>query len=144
VKTRRRAREAGLQLLYQLEGEWDSLDEARLETQLEKFRESFELPEKAAPQAEALARGVVGHREEIDRTITEHSPRWRLERMARVDRNVLRLALYELLFDEEVPDKVAIDEAVELAKRFGSESSGAFVNGVLDAAARARRERESA
>src|SRR5574340_403086 len=81
--------------------------------------------------AEALVRGVAKHRRAIDETIERVSINWRLDRMAKVDRNVLRLAVYELL-ETDVPVKVAINEAIELGKKYGSESSGAFVNGVLD------------
>jgi N utilization substance protein B len=81
--------------------------------------------------AEVLVRGVAEHRRAIDDTIERISTNWRLDRMAKVDRNVLRLAVYELL-RTDVPVKVVINEAIELGKKFGSESSGAFVNGVLD------------
>lgn len=79
-----------------------------------------------------LLRGVSAHREEIDRLIEGHSEHWRLERMPPVDRNILRIAAFELLYCEEVPPRVSVNEAVELAKRFGSEDSPAFVNGILD------------
>jgi N utilization substance protein B len=79
-----------------------------------------------------LVRGVSTHREEIDRLIEGHSEHWRLERMPPVDRNILRIAAFELLYCEEVPPRVSVNEAVELAKRFGSEDSPAFVNGILD------------
>jgi len=86
--------------------------------------------------AEMLVRGVVGSREELDEAVQAQSENWRLERMARVDRNVLRLAAYELLYTE-TPARVVINEAVEVARTFGSESSPAFVNGILDKLARA-------
>jgi transcription antitermination protein NusB len=79
-----------------------------------------------------LVRGCAAALEEIDAKIREVSKHWRLERMARVDRNILRLATYELLKRPEVPRRVTLNEAVELAKRFGDENSPAFVNGVLD------------
>jgi transcription antitermination protein NusB len=82
--------------------------------------------------ADALLRGVGGELEAVDEAIRKASTNWRLERMARVDRNVLRLGAYELWKRPEVPRAVILDEAVELAKRFGSEESGSFVNGVLD------------
>lgn len=84
------------------------------------------------PYADAVVRGVVEHREAIDERIRAASEHWRLERMARVDRNVLRVGVFELLERPEVPRAVIIDEAVELAKRYGTEDSGKFVNGVLD------------
>ena len=79
-----------------------------------------------------LVRGTVESREEIDRQIAEQAENWRIERMPNVDRNILRLAIYEYLSDPELPKVVAIDEAIELAKKFGSEKSGKFVNGLLD------------
>jgi N utilization substance protein B len=82
--------------------------------------------------ADAAVRGVAGDLDKIDETIRKASTNWRLERMARVDRNVLRLGAWELLHERDVPRAVILDEAVELAKKFGSEDSGAFVNGVLD------------
>ena len=86
---------------------------------------------------EGLVRGVAEHRRQIDDAIEGVSSNWRLDRMARVDRNVLRLAAYELLHRPDVPVKVAINEAIELGKKYGSESSGAFINGVLDRIAEA-------
>jgi N utilization substance protein B len=83
--------------------------------------------------ADRLVTGVVDRREELDRWIVHSAANWRLERMAVVDRNVLRLAVYELLEDCDTPPAVVLDEAVEIAKKFGSSDSGAFINGVLDA-----------
>lgn len=77
-------------------------------------------------------RGVLEHCQEIDRTIERHSENWRLERMPLVDRNILRIAAFELLYREEIPPKVVLDEAIELGKRFGSPETGSFVNGILD------------
>lgn len=82
--------------------------------------------------ADAVVRGVFDELTAMDEAIKKASTNWRLERMARVDRNVLRLGAWELLRQSDVPRAVILDEAVELAKRFGSEESGAFVNGVLD------------
>ncbi len=83
--------------------------------------------------ARRLVEGVVQRVAEIDELIAEHAENWRIERMSTVDRNVLRLAVYELSTEADVPKVVVIDEAIEIAKRFGSEQSGAFVNGLLDA-----------
>jgi transcription antitermination factor NusB len=82
--------------------------------------------------AEGLVRGVMRERQAIDQLIQSSSRNWRLERMARVDRNVLRLATYELRYLPEIPKRVTLNEAIELAKRFGAEDSGAFINGILD------------
>ncbi len=125
---RTRARERALQALYQIDVASTDLEEA-----LARFWRSFEPVEREVREmAEALVRGTAAHRRQIDETIEAVSLNWRLDRMAKVDRNVLRLAVHELLHRPDVPVKVVIDEAIELAKKFGSESSGAFVNGVLD------------
>ncbi len=124
---RTKARERALQALYQIDVAAVGIDEA-----LGRFWKSFEPVEREVMDlAEALVRGVAGHRRAIDDTIERISTNWRLDRMAKVDRNVLRLAVYELL-RTDVPVKVVINEAIELGKMFGSDSSGAFVNGVLD------------
>ncbi len=124
---RTKARERALQALYQIDVAAEGIDEA-----LARFWKSFEPVEREVMDlAEATVRGVAAHRRQIDDTIEEVSTNWRLDRMAKVDRNVLRLAVYELL-RTDVPVKVVINEAIELGKKYGSESSGAFVNGVLD------------
>ena len=84
------------------------------------------------PISRELVAGVASHQEELDALIVRFSEHWRLERMTVVDRNLLRLAAYELLYQAKVPPKVVINEAVEMAKRYGSEDSGAFINGILD------------
>jgi len=88
---------------------------------------------QARQYAELLVRGVIHHRDKIDQAISEASPRWRIDRMAWVDRNILRLGAFELLFrSEEVPKNVAINEALEVAKSFGTRDSVGFINGILD------------
>lgn len=94
--------------------------------------ESLDPPEEIRPFSRQLVLGVDENRGELDRRIGEASRNWRLERMPLVDRNVLRLALFEVLFLKDVPPKVSIDEAVEMGKRYGSDDSGAFINGILD------------
>ena len=88
--------------------------------------------EEAFLYAQDLVRGAVEHRGRIDELIRSQADNWRLERMPPVDRNILRLAIYEMLFEKETPKLVVLDEAIELAKKFGSEQSGRFVNGLLD------------
>ena len=139
--TRRKAREAGLQLLFQLEGQLDGLSPDALDVIINRFFENFDAPVRTHEYAELLARHYVAHRGDIDARVQRNSPRWKLERMSRVDRNVLRLALAELLFETE-PEKVVLDEAIEIARRFGTEESSKFVNGVLDAALKERRAEE--
>jgi N utilization substance protein B len=124
---RTRARERALQALYQIDVAAAGIDEA-----LAAFWRSFEPTEREVQElAERLVRGVATDRKEVDERIEAGSTNWRLDRMAKVDRNVLRLATWELLRGD-APLRVVIDEAIELGKKFGSESSGAFVNGVLD------------
>ncbi len=121
------SRESALQMLFALEASGGSADRAITSY----WRETPGEPEARAYADEAV-HGVTDRLAKIDEIIRKASTNWRLERMARVDRNVLRLGTWELLFGEKVPRAVILDEAVELAKRFGSEESGAFVNGVLD------------
>ena len=136
---RRRAREFALQILYQLDVQEALGDEQAIALFWRNFAASSE-GEAAEPAdlaevqpfAEKLVRGVRAHLAEIDAQLQSASRNWRLERMARVDRNLLRLALYELRYAAEVPAKVAINEAIEIAKRFGTSESSAFVNGILD------------
>jgi N utilization substance protein B len=124
---RTKARERALQALYQIDVAAAGIDEA-----LANFWRSFEPVEDAVRVlAEELVRGVAERRRAVDDSIEKASANWRMDRMPKVDRNVLRLAVYELLASD-VPVKVVINEAIELGKKYGSESSGAFVNGVLD------------
>jgi len=124
---RRRARELALQILYQRE-----LSGTDVEAIFSEFDELQHAPAATRDFAVTLVRGVIARIEELDGWLGEQADHWRLDRMAAVDRNLLRLALYELLFEKETPSAVVIDEAVEIAKRFGSERSSQFVNGVLD------------
>ncbi len=127
IGRRTRARERALQALYQIDVAAAGIDEA-----LAAFWKSFEPTEKEVQQlAEQLVRGVAIDRRLVDDLIEGVSTNWRLDRMAKVDRNVLRLAAWELV-KGDAPVKVIINEAIELGKKYGSESTGAFVNGVLD------------
>lgn len=125
--SRRRARELALALLYELE-----FHPGQEAARLAGFWQDRPAPPGARLYAEALAHGVVGHRPELDHLIASHAEHWTVERMTLVDRNILRLAAFELLHAPDVPERVAIDEAIELAKAYGSEDSGRFVNGILD------------
>jgi len=126
---RHSGREAALQMLFQLEASGVSADQA-----ITLFWRTFE--EDADPEgktyADACVRGVAEHLDTIDKRVVAASQNWRLERMSRVDRNLLRLGTFELLFRTDVPRAVILDEAVELAKSFGTDESSGFVNGVLD------------
>jgi N utilization substance protein B len=90
------------------------------------------LSQLVSPFAEHLVRGVHLHRVEIDEVIASASEHWRLDRMSIVDRNILRIALFEMLYCPDVPPKASINEAIDIGKKFGSEDSGSFINGVLD------------
>ena len=100
---------------------------------LRQFWADQDAPEELRRFAEDLVRGVARERLFLDSVVAGSAENWRIERMAVVDRNVLRIAVYEMVFDAEVPPVVAIDEAIEVARKFGSEESGAFINGILDA-----------
>lgn len=123
---RRRARAIALQVLY----EYDSAghDVAAAMTYL---LDDARLPEEDAAFSRGLVEGVIKNRQQIDKYISRFAPAWPLKQIPIIDRNILRLAIFEVLIDNSVPVKVAINEAVELAKKFGSDSSSRFVNGVL-------------
>jgi N utilization substance protein B len=124
---RRSGREAALQMLFQLEASGASADQV-----IDLFWRLFEGDPEGRPYADTIVRGVAETIGEIDKRVTGASTNWRIERMARVDRNLLRLGTWELMFRHDVPRAVVLDEAVELAKSFGTDESSAFVNGVLD------------
>jgi len=129
---RRKSRELALQLLYQ-----NDLAGTAPEEMFEKTDEYVSAKPEVQEYASRLVLGTLARRDELDTKLAERSEHWRLGRMPAVDRNLLRLALFELLYEEDTPDAVVIDEAVEIAKKFSTPSSGPFVNGVLDAIRRA-------
>jgi len=120
VRTRRDARERALSLCYELDVRGHRLDDLL-----------FELPVAPAPYAVELARGVEDHHEEIDAIISKFADRWSIDRMPVIDRNLLRIAVFELGWRPDIPLGVAISEAVDLAKRYSTDDSGRFVNGML-------------
>jgi len=125
--TRRKGREAALQMLYQMDVSGVSAAQA-----ISLFWATLGPGREGEVFANTIVRGCEEDHDAIDTTIRSVSQHWRLERMARVDRNILRLATYELMKLADVPRRVTLNEAVELAKRFGSDGSPGFVNGVLD------------
>jgi N utilization substance protein B len=127
TSTRRRGREAALQMLYLMDVSGGSVEQA-----IAAYYEYLAANRDGEDFARALVRGWADHREEVDGRIRQVSQHWRLERMSWVDRNILRLGTHELLHLDDVPRRVTLNEAVELAKRFGAEGSPGFVNGVLD------------
>jgi N utilization substance protein B len=149
---RRDARERAVQFLFQydlnqpenldeaLRQFWDSQRAAAIaeEKGVARWGQAHPLPPPTAEEAsiqsfaEPLIRGALGHLSEIDELIKKHAKNWDLHRMAVVDRNVLRLAIHEMLHRDDIPPVVSINEAVDIAKRFSTEESGKFVNGILD------------
>lgn len=130
---RRKSRELALQLLYQNDLAGTPAEE------MFRMTEEFVLARPEVQEyASRLVLGTLAHRDALDSKLSERSEHWRLGRMPAVDRNLLRLALYELIYEEDTPDAVVIDEAVEIAKKFSTPSSGPFVNGVLDGIRRAQ------
>ena len=123
---RHQARELALKVLFQLEGSEDDSEEVLL----------YHAAEGAATEdttnfARQLVRGVIANREKLDSILSETSEHWKLDQMAKVDRIILRIAIYEIAIDRKVPTKAAINESIELAKTFSGEESGRFVNGIL-------------
>src|SRR3989440_9330549 len=120
VRTRRDARERALSLCYELDVRGNCLDDLLCE-----------LPVAPAPYAVELARGVEEHHDEIDAVLTKFADRWSIDRMPVIDRNLLRIAVFELGWQAYIPLGVAISEAVDLAKRYSTDDSGRFANGTL-------------
>ncbi len=125
---RRKARSIALQALYEI----DSVQHDPEET-LKNLRAELGLSEETFKFASELVNGVVRYKEKLDAQIHRYAPAWPIEQIAFIDRNILRLAIFEILIDNKIPVKVAINEAVELAKNFGGDSSSKFINGVLGA-----------
>jgi N utilization substance protein B len=126
IGERRKVRALALKVLYEVDSVGHNVDET-----LTRFLAKEGLSEENTAFARELVSGVVQNREKIDRNIQSFAPAWPIEQIPVVDRNILRLAIFEILIDNKVPVKVAINEAVELAKTFGSDNSSKFVNGVL-------------
>lgn len=129
---RRRAREASLQMLYQWEVGRSTADES-VATYWQEHDAGAEVPEPLRDFANGLVRGTTARVKEIDAILTAHAQNWRVERMAVIDRLVLRLAIYEMLAEAETPPRVIINEALELARTYSGDEAVGFVNGVLDA-----------
>jgi len=130
---RRKSREIALQFLYGHDFKGSPNDAASLAKELEEFSSSFDTGNTAFEYARELITEICRLRAEVDRLLVAHSHNWRLERMSLVDRNILRIAVYEMKYRQDVPAKVAINEALEIAKYYSIQDSVAFVNGILDA-----------
>jgi N utilization substance protein B len=134
MSIRRSSREAALQFLFQDDFKgFEERSAVNLEHRFVDFCSLYDVQKKARPYALKLVAEVYANREVVDKTITAHASNWRLPRIDVTDRNILRIATYEMLFQKDVPPEVAINEAVEIAKRFCGSDSPAFVNGILDA-----------
>jgi len=128
MRKRTKARECALQMLYQAD-----VRQVKATEIVEEFWQGHSAPAEIRQFATSLASGTADHLDRIDPLIAAFASNWTIKRMGVVDRNILRLGAFELLYAKEVPPKVAINEAVELAKRYGDTESGKFINGVLDA-----------
>lgn len=127
IPLRRKARELALQTLYQNE-----LCRKTSDRSLDLVSENFAANKKALPYAEELIKGVCENLEALNNLIVKQSKNWRLDRMSVIDRNIMRICAYELCYVKEVPATVAINEALEIAKRFSTDDAPLFINGVLD------------
>ena len=125
---RRKSRELAMQALFYMDM---SRDEGK-DVLLARFCEHFKPSNKAKPFFLELVNGVMQARSEIDAIIERFSSNWKISRMPCVDRNIMRVAVYEMINCDDIPTKVSINEAIDIGKRFGTEESGAFINGILD------------
>ncbi len=132
MRKRSLARECALKILYQLDISQDSTPERVIE----EYFSTYPFPPEVKEFTQQIVIGVAEFREKIDRVISKYAFNWELKRMAYVDRNILRIGIYELLYMEQIPSKVSINEAIELAKRYGDTDSPKFVNGILDSVAK--------
>ena len=128
MRQRRKAREVALQVLYQLDVLKIDVKEA-----VELFWNNFDAPDEVRTFSSLLIEGTWLNVDEIDSLISSSSENWSIARMSKVDKNILRMAVYELLYCHDIPPKVTLNEAIDLGKVYGSENSGSFINGILDA-----------
>lgn len=128
MRKRTKAREYALKILYAADITKDTSPEARVA--FWQYQEEADGDVKIF--ADKLVKGVTEHKEKIDKLISKYAVNWDLKRMAVIDRNILRFATYELLWLDDIPPKVSINEAIDIAKRYGDKDSGKFVNGILD------------
>lgn len=127
MRKRTRAREYALKILYQFD-----INECELNDIYYDFFEVNCIDLDIEKFSRSIVKGTVKNLEKIDEVITEYAENWVIKRMAAIDRNILRMSIFELLFFKNIPPKVSINEAIELAKKYGDKNSGSFVNGILD------------
>jgi len=125
---RRKARENALQILFQLE-----FNKPQIEQAIDQFWKEKKASEEIRDYSNWLVKGIVSHQPEIDNLIQSLSDHWRLSRMAHVDRNILRIAVFEFLYEKNIAAAIIINEAIEIAKKYSSDEAAAFINGILDA-----------
>jgi len=125
--TRRQARELAMQALFYMDIRKDASEEM-----LEYFCGCFCPSKKSRPFFIKLVNGVLGAKDQIDALVERFSQNWKINRMSCVDRNVMRIAVYEMIYCDDIPPKVSINEAVDIGKKFGTQESGAFINGIMD------------
>jgi len=125
---RRRARESTIQILFQLE-----FDDSFPEQIIEGYWQNRKVPKEIVEYGTWLVKGIINHKDEIDKIVQSVSEHWRISRMAVVDRNILRLAVFEFLYEKDLDQAIVINEAIEIAKKYSSDQSSMFINGVLDA-----------
>jgi N utilization substance protein B len=125
---RRKARENALQILFQLE-----FNRPQIEKVIDQFWKEKKASEEIRDYSNWLVKGIVSHQPEIDNLIQSLSDHWRLSRMAHVDRNILRIAVFEFLYEKNIAAAIIINEAIEIAKKYSSDEAAAFINGILDA-----------
>jgi N utilization substance protein B len=130
---RRKSRELALQFLFSHDFQERPGSFETMATDLDMFCQLFDVGVRSLPYGRQLVEGIYLHLDEIDALLAEHSHNWRVERMSLVDRNILRIAVFELRYSDEAPAQVAINEALEIAKRYSIEESVSFINGILDA-----------
>jgi transcription antitermination protein NusB len=130
---RRKSRELALQFLFSHDFQERGCAPESMARELDLFCNSFDVGQKAMGYGRQLIEGINAHADDIDRLLADHSHNWRVERMSSVDRNILRIAVFEMRYSQEIPAQVAINEALEIAKRYSLQDSVAFINGILDA-----------
>jgi transcription antitermination protein NusB len=131
---RRRAREQSLQFLYQIELKYESFDISNLENELEQFWGYRDKPidDDILEFSNLINVGTIENRDSIDALISSYSANWKISRISKIDKQILRMAIFELIYLHDVPKSVVINEAIEIAKKYGSEESSSFINGILD------------
>lgn len=131
---RRRAREQSLQFLYQIELKYDSFDLNNLDHELKEFWSNRDKPvgNDILEFSNLINVGTMENRESIDNLISKYSANWKIGRISKIDKQILRMAIFELIYLHDIPKSVVINEAIEIAKKYGSEESSSFINGILD------------